>query len=293
MKNQAIFINRISNVVNGIEINVYELDASNQSMDTVNYLESYLLRKIKAMKIHQDFIVDDVFNVPTLKKDYIDRINQEIQKINTPAYSKLNWFDVRRSRVTEFMSQLLLEEEYRCTFFEEADKRINLSEYEADKHVSGVDVTGIQQHRDGFKFVLCEVKASKEKRIPCSSARDLLADISDAYNNVKFILREIVSYYRKLGKELETGELAKVLDFLLNILIQSSSQKVILENVIFIPFLIRNNPEIVKTKNLDDFRDFKIEDFTGADINGIIWSVNFDIELFSKEIYERVLNTGQ
>ena len=290
MKKPEIFINRISNAVNGIEINVYELDASDQNPEAGNYLESYLIRKIKAMKIHRDFIVNDVFNVPTLNKEYIDRINQEIQKINTPAYSKLNWFDVRRSRVTEFMSQLLLEEEYRCTFFEEADKRINLSEYEADKHVSGVDVTGIKEHGESFKFVLCEVKASKEKRIPCASANDLLADISHAYNNVKLILREIVSYYRKLGKELETRELAKILDFLVTILIHSSSHQVILENVIFIPFLIRNNPGIIETKNLDDFREFRLEAFPGADINGIIWSVNFDIELFSKEIYEKALD---
>lgn len=288
-----MFLNRISNTVNGIEVNVYQLDESNQSMDVVNYLESYLIRKIKAMKIHQDFVVNDVFNVPTLKKEYIERINLEIRKVNTPTSNKLNWFDVRRSRVTEFMSQFLLEEEHRCTFFEEADKRINLAEYETDKHVSGVDVTGIQERGEVFKFVLCEVKASKEKRIPCSSASDLLSDIYNAYTNVKRILREIACYYRKLGNELKIGDLAKILDFLLTILIKSSSREVILENVIFIPFLIRNNPDIIENKNLDDFRDFKIEDFIGADIKGIIWSVNFDIDQFSKEIYNRVLDIGQ
>ena len=293
MRNHAIFINRISNTVNSIEINVYELDESNQSMDAVNYLESYLMGKIKAMKMHQDFIVNDVFNVPILEKEYIDRINLEIQKVNTPAYSRLNWFDVRRSRVTEFMSQLLLEKEYKCTFFKEADKRINLAAYEADKHVTGVDVTGIQERGEDFKFVLCEVKASKEKRIPCSSASDLLSDIYSAYTNVKRVFREIVDYYWKLGEELKTGELAKVLNFLVSILKQCSSHEVILENVIFIPFLIRNNPEIIEDKNLDDFRDFKMEDFTGADIKGIIWSVNFDIDQFSKEIYDRILNIEQ
>lgn len=293
MRNQAIFINRIRDALNGIEINVYQLDESNQNMDAVNYLESYLMGKIKVMKIHRDFVVNDVFNVPTLKKEYIDRINLEIRKVNTPASSKLNWFDVRRSRVTEFMSQFLLEKEYQCTFFEEADKRINLAEYEADKHVSGVDVTGIQERGKVFKFVLCEVKASKEKRIPCSSANDLFSDISNTYSNVKRILREIACYYRKLGEELKPGELAKVIGFLLSILKQSSSHEVILQNVIFIPFLIRNNPDIIETKNLDDFRDFKIEDFNGANIKGIIWSVNFDIDQFSKEIYNRVLNIGQ
>jgi len=277
MRNQAIFINRISDTINGIEINVYELDESNQSMDAVNYLESYLMGKIKAMKMHQDFIVNDVFNVPILEKEYINRINQEIQKVNTPAYSRLNWFDVRRSRVTEFMSQLLLEREYQCTFFKEADKRINLSAYEADKHVSGVDVTGIQEQGEGFKFVLCEVKASKEKRIPCSSANDLLSDISSAYNNGKRVLREIESCYRKWGGDLEKREVKNIREFLNDIFRHSASKRVKLENILFIPFLIRSTPEFIEFKNLEDLRELNLERFIEGDLKGILWAINFDM----------------
>ena len=277
MRNQAIFINRISDTINGIEINVYELDESNQSMDAVNYLESYLMGKIKAMKMHQDFIVNDVFNVPILEKEYIDRINQEIQKVNNPAYSRLNWFDVRRSRVTEFMSQLLLEKEYQCTFFKEADKRINLSAYEADKHVSGIDVTGIQEQGEGFKFVLCEVKASKEKRIPCSSASGLLSDISSAYTNSKRVLREIESFYRKWDGDLEKSEVKNIRVFLNEILRNSTSQRVNLENILFIPFLIRSNPETIEAKSLEDFWELDLERIIEGDLKGILWAINFDI----------------
>lgn len=283
-----MFINKISDSLNDIEINVYELDNSNNQ--SVDYLESYLTLKIKSMKMHQELSMDDVFNVPTLKPEFIEEINRKIKKSSYPAESQIKWFDVRRSRVAEFMSQFLLEKEYRCQFHNEADKRLTQAPYEADQHARGVDVTGILLTEKAPKFVVCEVKASKESRIPCSSAASLLTDISHAYNNADRIFREIDSYYQNLGTALESKEKAVILEFLISILSTQNSRTAILDNIVFIPFLIRNNPEIISKKNLKDFRDFKQSDFAGADIKGVIWSVNFDIDKFSEDIYNKALN---
>ena len=70
---------------------------------------------------------------------------------------------------------------------------------------------------------------------------------------------------------------------------ESSSKEVVLKNVIFFPFLIRNNPKISKDMNLDDFVHFSKEDFVGTNLKGIIWSFNEDIDSFCINIYDEVL----
>ncbi len=99
---------------------------------------------------------------------------------NISKKSSISQFDVRRERVTEWVAQYLLEQEYGCRFYDEADKRINLRTVEIDKHTDGIDVPGIWIDNDKIRFVVCEVKASETKRIPCGSAQDLQEDIQKA-----------------------------------------------------------------------------------------------------------------
>ena len=61
------------------------------------------------------------------------------------------------------MAQLLLEKEYNCKFYEEADKRMNIEPVEIDKHTPGIDVPGIRMADNQVKFVVCEVKASEDE----------------------------------------------------------------------------------------------------------------------------------
>ena len=128
---------------------------------------------------------------------------------------------MRRERVTEWMAQYLLEQMYGCTFYEEADKRVNLKTVEADKHTDGIDVPGIWIDNDRVRFVICEVKASQEKKIPCSSVGPLQDDL-----------------------------LQRVIDFLARLI--AGEKKDLADNLMFFPFLLRNNGKIIDEQNIDD-----------------------------------------
>ena len=101
------FNEKINTKNNGFEIRVYDIDSSNQ--DDVNKLENYIISKVKKMKIHNG--ISTYSNVSGIKKDFLNKIKEaednnksELSKICTPEENKKKWFDVRRSRVTEFMS---------------------------------------------------------------------------------------------------------------------------------------------------------------------------------------------
>lgn len=85
--------------------------------------------------------------------------------------------------MTEWMAQLLLEQEYGCKFYDEADKRINLEPVEIDKYTDGIDVPGIRIVDDKIKFVIYEVKALEDKKILCTSVIPLQDDIQKAVDN--------------------------------------------------------------------------------------------------------------
>ncbi len=115
----------------------------------------------------------------------------------------------------------MLEQMYGCTFYEEADKRVNLKTVEADKHTDGIDVPGIWIDNDRVRFVICEVKASQEKKIPCSSVGPLQDDL-----------------------------LQRVIDFLARLI--AGEKKDLADNLMFFPFLLRNNAKIIDEQNIDD-----------------------------------------
>lgn len=146
---------------------------------------------------------------------------------------------MRRERVTEWMAQYLLEQMYGCTFYEEADKRVNLKTVEADKHTDGIDVPGIWIDNDRVRFVICEVKASQEKKIPCSSVGPLQDDL-----------------------------LQRVIDFLARLI--AGEKKDLADNLMFFPFLLRNNGKIIDEQNIDDYRNFSLQRVRKKNVENII-----------------------
>jgi hypothetical protein len=281
------FISKFNKNINGFDISVYEVDLEDSG--DMNKLKTYLKSKIKKMKIHNKNDYSILFSVPGINKDFSEKTKEKIAKICSPCYDGPKWLDAKRSRVTEFMSQCLLEKKQNCIFFDEADRRINLDPSEADKHSIGIDVTGIQNNTGDFKFIVCEVKATKG-RIPCSEASKLLDDIKKGYNDERSRLsREILSYISNLNKITDDEKIKNILQFLFSLINDESSHNNILQQVVFFPFLIRNCSEIVEKQNLEDFRDFRADDFPGTTIKGIIWSFNTNIDDFCINLYDEAI----
>lgn len=256
------------------------------------------------MKIHNG--ISTYSNVSGIKKDFLNKIKEaednnksELSKICTPEGNKKKWFDVRRSRVTEFMSQLLLEKELNCVFFEETDKRINLSAFEADTHVKGVDVTGIHTDSNGSsKFVICEVKASGSNDIPCSSSCELLKDIKNSYNLTnERVFREIKDFTLKLIEANPSNDISNIIEYITDlyaqILDKKSSKNLILDNILFIPFLIRRNPKIIENNDIGDFNNFNKDDFEQINLKGVMWVLNQDIDTFCIDLYNKAVPNEQ
>lgn len=296
------FNEKINTENNGFEIRVYDIDSSNQ--DDIKKLENYIISKIRKMKIHNGISIYS--NVNGIKKDFLNKIKEaeennktELSRICTPEENTKKWFDVRRSRVTEFMSQLLLEKELNCVFFDETDKRINLSAFEADTHVKGIDVTGVHIDNNGnSKFVVCEVKASGSDKIPCSSSNDLLNDIKNSYNLTnERVFREIKDFTSKLLETNVTDEINNIIEYIVDlyaqILDKKSSKKLILDNILFIPFLIRRNPKIIENNDIRDFNNFNKADFEQINLKGVMWVLNQDIDSFCIDLYNKAVPNEQ
>lgn len=280
---------RNKKTINDIEVTLYDVDLEKE--DEINDLKNWLQQKIKRMNMHNaDFI--DTFNVPTISEEFRQRIKEKYEKNSNPIENKIEWFDVRRSRVTEFMAQRLLEKQYNCLFYEEADKKITASIIDRDKHVGGVDVTGIKKEEDDFKFVICEVKSSSSKSIPCENAKELLKDINASfYNDKDRTTKEIMNYFKSLSNSLTNDELIhNILIFLINLVDELGNESVIKNKLVFFPFLIRNNKKVCEEYELNDFSNFKNDDFKNTEMKGIIWAFNTDIDEFVKKIYNEVEN---
>jgi len=287
------FICKKKEIVNGFEVNLFEIDTSNQKEEMLK-LEDRLKKKIRRMKLYNIDEYRPLFQVPgIIQGRFIEKLLYRVKEINTPVKSELPWLDVRRSRVTEFMAQLLLESEFSCIFYEEADKRINTEIVNRDKHTPGIDVTGIYHKDQNFKFVACEVKSSKGD-VPCAEMDSLLDDIHNGYNDYgERLSKEILQYYKDLSAtQIEDTFICDILNFLIQLINVSSSHEELIKNVIFFPFLIRNNPKILENSTLQDFANFKIDDMKGINIKGVIWSFNKDITDFAVDLYDEVLANG-
>lgn len=252
-------------------------------------LEEFLKSKVKRIKAFQDVKnISGYLKTPGIDSSYKEKFEATLTDIINPNKNKIPWFDIRRSYVTEFMSQLLLSKQFQCVFYEEADRRMNADAITIKKHSPGIDVTGVRNEGGTLKFVVCEVKASKDK-IPTSSAADLLDDIKKSLTDESDRLSSEILYF--MQQLLNKGEFfEQTINFLLKCLSEKVEKGIVLENVIFFPFLIRNNEEIVKDQNVDDYTEFGNHSFDDTSVNGIIWSFNKDIDDFCISIWENAVN---
>src|SRR5258705_11869868 len=109
------FHQRVTKKISDFDVFVYEVDNSNA--DEVLKLESYLTSKIKNIRIYNELDrYTDLLNVPNVDPAFAAKLKESIKEICDPKKHSIAAFDIRRSFVTEFLSQLLLEKNYNCVF---------------------------------------------------------------------------------------------------------------------------------------------------------------------------------
>jgi len=279
----------LSTILNGISVKLFEYDIDDEQ--GFNELKDYLISKIRASKVHNVGSYNlNYYYSKNLKPEFIEKFNKRIAEITVPKRSKIPQFDVRRERVTEWMAQLLLEKNYGCKFYDEADKRINVEPVDIDKHTSGIDVPGIRVDNGQIKFVVCEVKASEEKKIPCSSAALLQEDIQKSVkNDEERVTKEILQYmYGIRNIRMPDDELQMILDFLAKLI--ADTQNDLIENIMFFPVIIRNNNEVVDNINVGDYKNFVVSGVSSKNIENILFAFRKPINQFSNEIYEEAID---
>ena len=273
---------------NGLNVKLFEYDIDDEK--SYNELKEYLVNKVRTSNVHN---VENYnltyFATKNLKPEFIQKFNKQVAKISIPKKAKVPQFDVRRERVTEWMAQLLLEKEYGCTFYDEADKRMNLKPVEIDKHTDGIDVPGIRIVDNTIKFVICEVKASETEKIPCTSVVSSLQDDiqKSVENKDNRVSREILQYmYGIRNVKLHDDELQRIVDFLLHLI--AGEKDTLAENIMFFPLLIRNNNKIISNKDAGDYKNFTISGVSD-NIESIIFAFNKSINNFSDAIYKEAI----
>ncbi len=274
--------------VNGLKVNLFEYDI--ESEESVSQIKEYLINKVKISKVHNIAEYDlTYYGTQNLDPEFVARFNEQVARINIPKKSSIPQFDVRRERVTEWMAQYLLEQEYGCKFYDEADKRINLKAVEIDKHTDGIDVPGIWIDNDRIRFVVCEVKASEATKIPCDSAQSLQEDIQKAIGNAdNRVSREILEYMHGIRNvKIQDELLDKIVGFLVHLI--AGEKKDLAENIMFFPFLLRNNEKIVSDMNIDDYKNFSLQRVKKENVENIILAFEKQFTDFSTEIYKEAI----
>ena len=287
---QMIFTKVSEAVVGHVNSTVYELDASHQ----VEF-ETALREKIRSMRIHRG-IVDEISSMlaPNATADFKASIESYQREANNPMNNSRIQLDVRRSRVTEFMSEMLLEKQHGCLFYESTNKRINLPPYDADKHVSGIDVTGLLKQNDSFKFVVCEVKSSSQETRSGVGVDKLVDEIRDAYDDKNGTLgREIKATIQQIQDEasIDSTEISNIIRFLTEALAARGTKEVILNRIIFFPFLVKQNAGGNPVDASVELHKFSSEEFNGAELHGVIWSFGKTLDEFCHEIYESAVTS--
>ncbi|MDE7156939.1 MAG: hypothetical protein K2O02_03140 [Lachnospiraceae bacterium] len=273
---------------NGLKVNLFEFDIEDE--DNFNNIKAYLINKVKGSKVHNIEEYDlTYYGAKNLNPAFVAKFNEQVAKINIPKKTSIPQFDVRRERVTEWMAQHLLEQMYGCIFYDEADKRLNLKTVEIDKHTDGIDVPGIWVDDDRIRFVICEVKASQEKQIPCSSIGPLQNDIQKAIDNAdNRVSREILQYMHGIRNiKMQDDLLQRIINFLARLI--AGEKKDLADNLMFFPFLLRNNEKIIDNQNMDDYRDFLLQRVKEDNVENIVAAFGKDFSEFSSEIYEKAI----
>lgn len=282
-----------SSKTNGLNIKLFEYDIEDEN--NFNNIKEYLIGKVKKSKVHNPLEYDlTYYGSANLNPEFVKRFNEKVAEINIPKKEKkIPHFDVRRERITEWMAQFVLEDQYRCTFFDEADKRMNIETVEIDKHTPGIDVPGIMFEEDKLKFIVCEVKASEDKNIPCSSAKDLMNDIQKSIdNNENRVSREILQYMHGIRNvKMKDDEVTKILEFLAELVVQGKedSSKSLAQNVMFFPVLIRRHDDVIENNNVSDFKNFKFTGVENRNVENIIGYFASSINDFSNDIYKEAI----
>ena len=274
--------------VNGLKVNLFEYDI--ESKESISQIKEYLINKVRISKVHNTAEYDlTYYGAQNLDPEFVTRFNEQVAKINIPKKSSIPHFDVRRERVTEWMAQYLLEQEYGCKFYDEADKRINLKAVEIDKHTDGIDVPGIWIDNDKIRFVVCEVKASEANQIPCDSVQSLRQDIQKAIDDVdNRVSHEILEYMHGIRNvKMQDDILEKIVDFLANLI--AGEKEDLADNIMFFPFLLRNNEKIVSEMNIDDYKNFSLQRVKRENVENIILAFEKEFTDFSTKIYEEAI----
>ena len=273
---------------NGLKVNLFEFDIEKEK--SFNDLKAFLVNKIKISKVHNIEEYDlTYYGSKNLHQDFIDKFNQKVKKINIPKKARLPQFDVRRERVTEWMAQYLMEQEYGCIFYDEADKRINLKPVEIDKHTDGIDVPGIWMDNGRIRFVVCEVKASEAVKIPCDSVQLLQEDIQKAIDNIdNRVSREILEYMHGIRNiTMQDDTLKQIIEFLA--LLIAGEEKDMADNIMFFPVLLRNNERIISEMNVDDYKGFSLHRVKKENVENILLYCGKKFSDFSNEVYEEAI----
>ena len=87
--------------------------------------------------------------------------------------------------------------------------------------------------------------------------------------------------------KLQDDTLKRMIDFLAQLI--AGEKEELADNIIFFPFLIRNNEKIVSDLNLDDYKNFGVQGVKRENIQNIILSFKNQFTDFSNEIYEKAL----
>lgn len=278
----------LETISNGLKVNLFEFDID----DEANFIEikEYLINKVKNSKVHNSEEYDlNYYGAKNLNPKFVAKFNEQVAKINIPKKTTIPQFDVRRERVTEWLAQYLLEQRYGCMFYEEADKRMNIKTVEIDKHTDGIDVPGIWLDHDRIKFVVCEVKASEDKKIPCTSVKSLQEDIQKAVDNSENrVTREILEYMHGIRNvKMQDDMLERVIDFLADLIVGEKED--LTNNIIFFPCLLRNNVKIIAENNLDDYKDFKLHRVKKENVENILAIFRKNFSDFSNEVYRQAI----
>lgn len=272
--------------INGFDVHAYECTSDNH--EVLHTLQNIIVEKIKKMRIHQNIDQLIPYSPPNLKIAFTQKLQNAIDEISRPAEHKIIAFDVRRSRVTEFMSQVLLEHDFGCVFLDEFDKRINLDFHEADKQVPGIDVTGYKNDDNGFKFIACEVKASTNKTLASATAKGLYSDVQNAMDNDKRLLREVLDIATKLDQN--KTEFEAVLAFLLSLVENKDSQSLLKDSITIIPFYFRNYSDSLQNVNWEaEFDFYDIKQLGKYKLVGYLWSFEHNLDELTKTIYNTAL----
>jgi len=274
--------------VNGLKVNLFKYDVERE--DSINQIKKYLINKVKLSKVNNVAEYDlTYYGTKNLDPEFVARFNKRAAIVNIPKKSSLPQFDVRRERVTEWIAQYLLEREYDCKFYDEADKRINLKAVEVDKHTDGIDVPGIWIDNDMIRFVVCEVKASEASKIPCDSVQSLQDDIQKAIDDVdNRVSREILEYMHGIRDiKMQDELLDKIVTFLFNLI--AGEKKDLADNIMFFPFLLRNSEVIVSDMNIDDYKKFSLQRVKRENVESIILAFEKHFTEFSNEIYKEAI----